>query len=76
VNEVWRLLHVPDTNSLAVHVSRLRNKLALAGLRGLVETAASGGYMLAPSVETVAIPLQAEASLHAHVRTDGLTAEA
>ena len=76
VNEVWRLLHVPDTNSLAVHVSRLRNKLAVAGLSGLVETAASGGYMLAPSVEAAAIPLPVEVPLHAHVRTDGLTAEA
>ena len=40
---------VPETNSLAVHVSRLRGKLNTAGLEGLVETAPSGGYCLVPA---------------------------
>jgi DNA-binding response OmpR family regulator len=46
IAEVWRLCHMPDTNSLAVHVFRLRSKLALAGLESLVQTVPSGGYRL------------------------------
>ena len=59
LTEVWRLCHVPGTNSLAVHVFRLRAKLAGAGLDGLVRTAASGGYMLTPPAESdvPAIPM-------------------
>lgn len=44
--DVWRMGFVPETNSIAVHVSRLRAKLALAGLDGLVRTAPGGGYFL------------------------------
>lgn len=44
--DVWQLEHVPETNSLEVHVSRLRAKLASAGLARLVETAPGGGYRL------------------------------
>jgi two-component system OmpR family response regulator len=44
--DVWRLGFVPETNSIAVHVSRLRAKLAIAGLDGLVRTAPDGGYLL------------------------------
>lgn len=47
IREVWRLQHMPETNSLAVHVSRLREKLGAAGLAELVCTAPSGGYLLA-----------------------------
>lgn len=47
VRDVWRMAHVPDTNSIAVHVFRLRTKLALADLGELVRTAPSGGYFLA-----------------------------
>lgn len=49
VRDVWRMGFVPETNSLAVHVSRLRGKLNTAGLEGLVETAPSGGYCLRPA---------------------------
>jgi two-component system OmpR family response regulator len=49
VKDVWRMGFVPETNSLAVHVSRLRGKLNTAGLEGLVETAPSGGYCLVPA---------------------------
>jgi DNA-binding response OmpR family regulator len=61
LTEVWRLCHMPDTNSLAVHVFRLRAKLAAAGLAGLVQTSLSGGYMLAPDHASAspAIPLLA-----------------
>ena len=46
--DVWRVRHVPDTNSLAVHVFRLRSKLAVAGLSQIVETDPSGSYRLIP----------------------------
>lgn len=49
VKDVWRMGFVPETNSLAVHVSRLRGKLNSAGLEGLVETAPTGGYCLRPA---------------------------
>ena len=45
--DVWQLSFRPETNTLAVHVSRLRAKLRVAGLDGLVETAADGAYRLA-----------------------------
>ncbi len=48
VRDVWRMGFVPETNSLAVHISRLRGKLNIAGLTGLVETSESGGYCLRP----------------------------
>ncbi|MCB2080246.1 MAG: response regulator transcription factor [Novosphingobium sp.] len=48
VKDVWRLGHVPETNSLAVHVSRLREKLKVAGLERMVATSLSGGYVLHP----------------------------
>lgn len=47
LRDVWGLSFRPETNSLAVHVSRLRAKLRVAGLDGLVETTADGGYRLA-----------------------------
>jgi two-component system, OmpR family, response regulator len=56
LREVWRLSHVPETNSLAVHVFRLRAKLAAAGVDGLVRTAPEGGYMLAPPIDSAKVP--------------------
>lgn len=47
IQDVWRMGFVPETNSIAVHMSRLRRKLAFVGLEGIVETAPSGGYCLA-----------------------------
>lgn len=44
--DVWRLDRVPETNSLEVHVSRLRTKLACKGLGWLVQTCPEGGYRL------------------------------
>ena len=46
LREVWRLEHEPGTNSVDVHVSRLRAKLAAGGIEGLVETDPRGGYRL------------------------------
>lgn len=48
LTDVWRLAFRPETNSLAVHVSRLRAKLRLAGVDGMVETLADGAYRLIP----------------------------
>ena len=44
--DVWRLRHEPETNSLEVHVSRLRAKLAVSGLGYLVQTHPDGGYVI------------------------------
>ena len=57
VRDVWRMAYVPDTNSLAVHVFRLRSKLAIAGFADLVATAPSGGYFLiSPSSLSTVVP--------------------
>lgn len=53
--DVWHLGFLPESNSIAVHMSRLRGKLALAGLAGLVDTVA-GGYRLRRSVLYPALP--------------------
>lgn len=47
LREVWRIEFEPGTNTVEVHVSRLRAKLAAAGLRELIETAPGGGYRVA-----------------------------
>lgn len=44
--DVWRVQHVPETNSLAVHIFRLRTKLALAGMIDAIQTDDTGGYRL------------------------------
>jgi two-component system OmpR family response regulator len=57
LTDVWRLSFRPETNSLAVHVSRLRAKLRLAGVDGIVETADDARYRLAlfgrPSMDRI-----------------------
>lgn len=47
--DVWRVRHEPATNSVEVHVSRLRTKLAAFGLRSLVATGPQGGYLIDPA---------------------------
>jgi DNA-binding response OmpR family regulator len=54
--DVWRLGFVPETNSIAVHMSRLRGKLATAGFRGVVETV-NGGYLLRTAAFGTAMPM-------------------
>jgi len=44
--EVWRIHHEPQTNSVAVHVARVRGKLAQFDLAHLVATHSQGGYFL------------------------------
>jgi len=46
IHDVWRMGFVPETNSIAVHMSRLRRKLAEVDLAGIVQTVSSGGYCL------------------------------
>ena len=42
--DVWRIHIEPETNSLAVHVARLRAKLEPFGLARLIATHPEGGY--------------------------------
>lgn len=77
LTEVWRLYHMPDTNSLAVHVFRLRAKLAGAGLEGLVRTVEEGGYMLimpAESASPVIPMLTGEPRLDDLITTEAVAA--
>jgi two-component system, OmpR family, response regulator len=46
IEDVWHMRFVPETNSLAVHVSRLRAKLRLFGIADLLKTTRSGDYVL------------------------------
>ena len=64
--DVWRLSFRPETNSLAVHLSRLRAKLRTAGVAGLVETLPGGNYRLA--AEGRAMPLLPDLALDDYAR--------
>ncbi len=44
--DVWRISYEPETNSVAVHVARVRAKLASFGLSGMLVTHPDGGYFL------------------------------
>ena len=44
--DVWRTRVEPGTNSLAVHVARIRSKLEPFGLAHLLATHPDGGYLL------------------------------
>lgn len=44
LTDVWRINFEPATNSLAVHVARVRAKLAPFGLSAIVATHPDGGY--------------------------------
>jgi DNA-binding winged helix-turn-helix (wHTH) protein len=70
LGDVWRLSFRPETNSLAVHVSRLRSKLRVAGFDGLIETLPSGAYRLALGVVPPAIVVAPphELALDAYLR--------
>ena len=52
LRDVWRMQHVPETNSLEVHVSRLRAKLAISRCAWLVRTHPDRGYYLAEERRT------------------------
>ena len=56
IQDVWQLGFVPETNSIAVHMSRLRSKLSIAGLSHLVTTT-PGGYCLSlPEPTSLQLP--------------------
>ena len=44
--DVWRIHFEPETNSVAVHVARVRSKLEPFGLAGILATHPEGGYFL------------------------------
>ena len=44
--DVWRITFEPETNSVAVHVARVRAKLEPFGLAQILATHSDGGYML------------------------------
>ena len=66
--DVWRLSFRPETNSLAVHLSRLRAKLRTSGVDGLVETLPGGSYRLAGAGPARAIPFGEDLALDDYVR--------
>ena len=52
--DVWRIDFEPETNSLAVHVARVRGKLEPFGLSSILATHPEGGYFLnAPAGPTL-----------------------
>lgn len=53
LRDVWRLRHEPETNTLEVHIFRLRRKLAAFGIDHLVMTDPAGGYRLDAEVTPV-----------------------
>lgn len=62
LKDVWRINHDPETNSVEVHVSRLRSKLASAGCDALVQTVPEGGYRLTSDLPFMfAAPSEADA---------------
>ena len=46
LSEVWRINFEPETNSVAVHVARVRAKLEPFGLARLIATHPQGGYFI------------------------------
>ncbi|MDJ0979225.1 MAG: winged helix-turn-helix domain-containing protein [Erythrobacter sp.] len=46
--DVWRITFEPETNSVAVHVARIRAKLQPFGLSRIIVTHPDGGYFLDP----------------------------
>ena len=44
--DVWRINFEPETNSVAVHVARVRSKLDPFGLSSILATHPEGGYYL------------------------------
>lgn len=56
LKDVWRVNHDPQTNSVEVHVSRLRSKLAACGCGDMVVTDPVGGYRLRPDLPFLLAP--------------------
>jgi len=63
IQDVWRMGFVPETNSIAVHMSRLRRKLGFVGMSGIIATATAGGYcLIAPGERLAAVSTPREFS--------------
>lgn len=76
LSDIWRLSFRPETNSLAVHVSRLRAKLRLAGLDGLIETMPGGAYRLSGAQRpALPLPMTGKFRLDDYLRLGEETAE-
>jgi len=72
LRDVWRIHHEPETNSVEVHVSRLRSKLAGVGCEALVETVSEGGYRLVAGWDSSRDPdVLRERSLDPHLHLLG-----
>lgn len=68
IHDVWRMGFVPETNSIAVHMSRLRRKLSFVGLGGIIVTSTGGSYSLQISderftTEPATLPMIARATV-------------
>ncbi|MEM1052210.1 MAG: winged helix-turn-helix domain-containing protein [Pseudomonadota bacterium] len=46
LHDVWRIDYEPQTNSVALHVARIRSKLEPLGLAAIVVTHPDGGYYI------------------------------
>lgn len=57
--EVWRIHFEPETNSVAVHVARVRAKLESVGLARMIATHPDGGYFLDVPPDVLARPARA-----------------
>ena len=68
IGDIWNLAFRPETNSLAVHVSRLRAKLRLSGIDGLIETGNDGSYRLLAPCLTGTTGDERNLPLDAHLR--------
>lgn len=64
LDEVWRTGHDPQTNSVEVHVSRLRSKLGAAGCAQLVQTVPEGGYRLSGEMPLMFPARPAASAMH------------
>ena len=51
LSDIWRLGYVPETNNIAVHMSRLRGKLAVFGLPAVIETVGPAYRLTAGAAE-------------------------
>lgn len=58
--DVWRIDFEPETNSVAVHVARVRSKLAQFGLSAILATHPEGGYYLNAPADPGAFTLEPE----------------
>ena len=76
LRDVWRLSFRPETNSLAVHISRLRAKLRVAGLDGLIETLPDGAYRLAQPGALPLPPASGKLALDGYLRLGEESGEA